>query len=46
MVRIQQSKSKRLLAELRIIPWWAYVLSGLLVAALGWAFGGWYMGKL
>jgi hypothetical protein len=46
MVRIQQSKSKRLLEELRIIPWWAYVLSGLLVAALGWAFGGWYMGKL
>jgi hypothetical protein len=46
MPHLEQSKAKRLLEELRIIPWWAYVASALLVAALGWAFGGWYMGKL
>lgn len=46
MTHPQPSKSKRLLDEIRIIPWWVYVVSALMVAGLVWAFGGWYMGKL
>jgi len=46
MVHLQQSKAKRLLEELRIIPWWAYVVAALLVAVLCWAFGSWYLNKL
>lgn len=46
MARLQKGKFKRLLEELRIIPWWVYAVAALLVAVLGWAFGSWCIGKL
>ncbi len=46
MARLQKGKFKRPLEELRIIPWWAYAVAALLLAVLGWAFGGWCIGKL
>jgi hypothetical protein len=46
MPSLQQGKPGRLLEELRLIPWWGFLVAAVVVVVLVRVFGNWYMTAL